>query len=98
MLSVGILYSDLAVYQYQSFRCDYDFIWRERRVRLDFQEIVLTIPEFAFRKDAKLIGLGPIDHFPKTRSVCHDIYFILGVALHTADCAFCSPHSNDKVI
>jgi|Kansoi200Nextera_1026148.scaffolds.fasta_scaffold04411_1 hypothetical protein len=38
MLSVGILYSDLAVYQYQSFRCDYDFIWRERRVRLDFQE------------------------------------------------------------
>ena len=93
MLSGGILYSDLAVYQCQSFRCDYDFIWRERRVRLDFQEIVLTIPEFAFRKDAKLVGLGPIDHFPKTRSVCHDIYFSLGVALHTADFAFFPFHA-----
>jgi hypothetical protein len=93
MLSVGILYSDLAVYQYQSFRCDYDFIWRERRVRLDFQEIVLTIPEFAFRKDAKLIGLGPIDHFQKLdRSAMTFISFlallstrrIAPFALHTA--------------
>jgi hypothetical protein len=83
MLSVAIPYSDLAAYQCQSFRGGYDFIWRERRVRLDFYEIVLTIPEFAFRKDAKLAGLSAIDHLPKVGSVCHKVYFSLD-ARHAA--------------
>jgi hypothetical protein len=42
-------------------------------VRLDFQEIVLTIPEFPCRKEAKLTGLSAIDHFPKIRSICHTL-------------------------
>jgi hypothetical protein len=83
MLSVAIPYSDLAAYQCQSFRCSYDFIWRTRRVRLDFLEIVLTIPEFALSKDAKLAGLSAIDHLPKVRSVCHKAYFSLD-ARHAA--------------
>jgi hypothetical protein len=82
MLSVAIPYSDLVAYQCQSFRSGYDFIRSKRRVRLDFQEIILTIPEFAFRKDAKLAGPGPIDHLPKVRSVCHKVYFSLD-ARHT---------------
>jgi hypothetical protein len=77
MLSVAIPYSDFVAYQCQSFRCGYDFIWRKRRVRLDFHEIVLTIPEFAFGKDAKLAGLSAIDHLPKVRLVCHKVYFSL---------------------
>jgi hypothetical protein len=83
MLSVAIPYSDFVAYQCQSLRCGYDFIWRKRRVRLDFHEIVLTILEFAFGKDAKLAGLGPIDHLPKIRSVWHEVYFSLD-ARHTA--------------
>jgi hypothetical protein len=83
MLSVAIPYSELVAYQCHSFRCGYDFIWRKRRVRLDFQKIVLTIPEFALCKDAKLAGLSPIDHLPKVRSVCHKVYFSLD-ARHTA--------------
>jgi hypothetical protein len=75
MLGVAIPYSDLAAYQCQSFRCGYDFIWRKRRVRLDFHKIVLTIPEFTFPKDAKLAGLSTIDHLPKVRSVCHKVLF-----------------------
>jgi hypothetical protein len=42
-------------------------------VRLNFQEIILTIPKFAVRKDAKLAGLSAIDHTPKIRSICHKI-------------------------
>jgi hypothetical protein len=42
-------------------------------VRLNFQEIILTIPQFALGKDAKLAGLSAIDHFPKIRSICHKI-------------------------
>ena len=82
MLSVAIPYSDLVAYQGQSFRSGYDFIRSKRRVRLNFQEIILTIPEFAFRKDAKLAGPGPIDHLPKVGSVCHKVYFSLD-ARHT---------------
>jgi hypothetical protein len=82
MLSVAIPYSGLVAYQCQSFRSGYDFIRSKRRVRLDFQEIILTIPEFAFRKEVKLAGPGPIDHLPKVRSVCHKVYFSLD-ARHT---------------
>src|SRR5262252_6136426 len=56
---------NLTADQYQSFRCGYGFIWRKRRVRPDFQKIVLTTPEFALRKDTKLTGLSTINHFPK---------------------------------
>jgi hypothetical protein len=42
-------------------------------VRLNFQEIILTIPQFALGKDAKLAGLSAIDHFPKIRSICHKV-------------------------
>jgi hypothetical protein len=73
MLGVAMSYIDLTAYECQSFRCSYDFIWRKRRVRLNFQEIIFTIPEFALGKDGKLAGLSAIDHFPKTRSICHRI-------------------------
>jgi hypothetical protein len=71
MLSVAMPYCDLGAYQCQSFRRGYEFICRDRRVRLDFQEIVLTIPKFFLSKDPQLAGLSAIDHFPKIRSVCH---------------------------
>src|SRR4029450_14030682 len=62
MLSVAIPYSDLAAYECQSFRCGYDFIWRKRRVRLDFHEIVLTSPQVCFRKDTDTDDLHFFDH------------------------------------
>jgi hypothetical protein len=73
MLGVAMSYIDLTAYKCQSFRGSYNFIWRKRRVRLNFQEIILTIPKFAVRKDAKFGGLSAIDHAPKIRSICHKI-------------------------
>jgi hypothetical protein len=81
MLSVTVPYRDLVAYQCQSFRCGYDFVWRKRGVRLDLQEIILTIPKFALRKGAKLAGPGPIDHPPKVRSVFHKTDFTLALSL-----------------
>ena len=45
---------DLTAYQCQSFRCGYYFIWRKHRVSLDFQAVILTIPEFAFLETPKV--------------------------------------------
>ena len=78
MLGVAMSYIDLTAYECQSFRCSYDFTWRKRRVRLNFQEIILTIPEFALGKDSKLAGLSAIDHFPKIRSICRNPSFNVG--------------------
>ena len=78
VLGVAMSYIDFTAYECQSFRCSYDFTWRKGRVRLDFQEIIFTIPEFALHKDAKLAGLGAIDHFPKIRSICHNPSFKVG--------------------
>ena len=78
VLGVAMSYIDFTAYECQSFRCSYDFTWRKGRVRLDFQEIIFTIPEFALHKDSKLAGLGAIDHFPKIRSICHNPSFKVG--------------------
>ena len=80
MLGVAMPCSDLGAYQCQSFRRGHEFIRRNCRVRLDFQEIVLPIPEFFLSIDRQMAGLSAIDHFPKIRSVCHKGYLSLEFA------------------
>jgi hypothetical protein len=87
VLGVAMSQIDLTAYECESFRCSYDFIWRKRRVRLNFQEIIFTIPEFALGKDAKLARLSAADHFPKIRSICHNPSFNLGACEQSGDLA-----------